>query len=307
MNSVVLKRRFLHHHCDVLFLQVNYSPDANARLPEHWVLKIRTHFEGTGEINFYQQASGAARLNYLPKAGACKSWETGESVLLLESLKESHKLMVTDEQVYNQLGWRPTRALLGQLLEALAGFHACWWNQPELELLKTDSPDNDEIFNKVRSFKNKMRSDDVLIKLVERGLADIPLYRKRAEALPVTLVHGDCFPWHFFLGRGGQSVKLFDFEFTSVHSPAYDLVSLLSYWRGNYLKMFRQYHDILVDRDVYGYDFEVLLEDIKLAIAAHILRSVQEWHRGCSEAMWKTRLTGLSHMLQAVDNHKSLT
>ena len=299
--SVVLKRRFLHHHSDILFLKVNYSPDADARLPEEWVLKVRTHFEGEAEIRFYQQAVQANRLNFLPRAGAFKAWPSGESVLLLESLKASHRLVVTDELVFNQRGWRPTSAMLRQLITTLAHFHSEWWNQPELKALYNNHQDYDEILARdVPAFKMKAGQDTLLEELVDRAVADIPGFIKRANEMPVTLIHGDCFPWHFFQGRSGEDVKLFDFEFSMIHSPAYDLVSLLSYWRGNYSRWFRQYHEALVSQQITGYSFEQLLEDINLAIAAHASRAVFDWHRGCSSALWQIKLTSLAKMSVAL-------
>lgn len=306
VNSVVLRHRFLHHHSDLIFLQVNYSSDADQRLPDQWVLKVRTHFEGDAEIRFYHQAAKANRLDFLPRAGAFKSWPSGESVLLLESLKVTHRLVVTDDQVFNQQGWRPTGGILQQLVSTLAQFHARWWNHSELGALKTQPWNYDDILRKdVPSFKNSMQSAADLMELVNRSIADISLFLKRADASSVTLMHGDCFPWHFFRSREGGDMKLFDFEYSTVHSPAYDLVSLLCYWHGNYLKVFWQYHDALVAGQVTDYGFEELLSDIRLAVAAHTLRAVKDWHRGCSEALWKNKMMGLLKILQVVDNHKS--
>lgn len=308
VSSVVLKRRFVHHHSDILFLQVHYSSNTEPKLPEHWVLKIRTHSEGVPEVRFYQQATSSKKHEYLPRAGAFKFWNSGESVLLLESLQNTHKLVVTDNQVFNQLGWRPTYAVLQQLIKTIARFHACWWNTPELSSLKSQPWDYDDILNhNVSPFKNKEQPGDAVMELLERAVRDIPLFVKRAEESQVTLVHGDCFPWHFFLGRAEEDVKLFDFEFSMVHSPAYDLVSLISYWQGDYLKWFRQYHYVLISEQIMDYGFDELLADIKLAIAAHTLRTVFDWHRGCSTALWKTKLTGLTKMYEIVDNHKSLS
>ena len=308
VTSVVLKHRYLHHHSDILFLKVNYSSDADARLPNEWILKIRTHFEGESEIRFYQQAAQSGRQNFLPKAGAFKSWPSGESVLLLDSLKATHRLMATDEQVFNQQGWRPTGATLNQLIKTLACFHSGWWNQPELAALKNTPWDYDDIiFRDVPAFKMKAEPEALLVELVDRAITDLPGFLERANETPITLTHGDCFPWHFFLERTGEGIKLFDFEFSAAHSPAYDLISLLSYWHGNYLKVFRQYHEILVLEQVNDYGFDELLMDIELAVAAHVLRSVQDWQRGCSEALWKNKMMGLLQMLQAVDNHKSLS
>ena len=302
VTSVVMRRRFVHHHSDILFLEVHYSSDTEPKLPGHWVLKIRTHSEGVSEVKFYQQATASRRTDYLPKAGAFKSWDSGESVLLLESLQGSHKLAVTDNQVFNQSGWRPSYAVLEDLIQAIAGFHGHWWNVPELKNHPQDY--NNILEHQLPSFKHKVQPDDRVMGLLKRAIDDIPLFLQRVDEPQITLVHGDCFPWHFFLERAGKDVRLFDFEFSMVHSPAYDLVSLLSYWQGDYLKWFRKYHDALVCGQVADYPFERLLADIKPAIAAHTLRSVFDWHRGCSQALWKTPLAGLSQMLQAVDNHE---
>ena len=306
VNSVVLRRRFLHHHSDLLFLQVNYSSDVDHRFPDQWVLKVRTHHEGDTEVRFYHQAAEANRLDFLPRAGAFKSWPSGESVLLLESLKGTHRLVVTDDQVFSQQGWRPTGGILQQLINTLARFHACWWNQSELETMKSQPWDYDDILIKnVPSFKNSVQSETHLMELVNDAIANIPLFLKRAEVSPVTLIHGDCFPWHFFRGREGDDMKLFDFEFSTVHSPAYDLVSLLCYWHGDCLKAFRKYYDVLVAGQVSDYRFEELLDDIRLAVAAHTLRAVQDWHRGCSDALWRNKMVGLLQMLKAVNNYKN--
>lgn len=306
VTSVVLKRRFVHHHSDILFLQAQNSCDIEPNLPEHWVLKIRTHFEGTSEVQFYQQAALSQKQEHLSRAGAFKLWDSGESVLLLENLQHTHKLVVTDNQVFNQFGWRPTCAVLEQLIQAIALFHGRWWNAPELSSLSFSPWNYEDILNRsLVHFKAKERPDDAVTALLEQAVHDISLFQHRTDQSQVTLVHGDCFPWHFFLGREGGDVKLFDFEFAMVHSPAYDLVSLLSYWQGDYLKWVRRYHDALVSAQVTDYSFNHLLADIKLAVSAHTLRVIFDWHRGCSEALWKPRLGGVLKILQAVDNHKS--
>lgn len=303
VSSVVLKRRFQHHHSNILFLHTGYSSDVVARLPNQWVLKIRTHSEGIVETEFFRQAVHSQRLNFLPSPGAYKSWDSGESVVLLENLKNTHKLVVTDQQVFNQCGWRPIRAVLELLVRALAQFHACWWNQPELEHLRIRSPDYDQnIATKMQLFKHQMHQEPELVKGVEWAKANVSQFFQRGSKSPVTLVHGDCYPWHFFLGRTENDVRLFDFEFAAVHSPAYDLVSLLSYWQGDYKRVFRQYHEHLVSEKIAGYEFDALMSDVKIAIAAHIIRSVQEWHRECSEALWKVKLNNLLQMQLVVDN-----
>ena len=318
IESIIVTQDTTHHHSRMVYLDIKYSDNTEGMFPAQWIMKIRENFEGVAEGRFYELSERTSRSGLLPESGFFKQWASGESVLLVENLKSGYQLAVTSDQVFSLKEWNPHPTVFNSILQALAIFHAHWWRAEELIrhpdifsqggwwgrnsdfLNDIETNPKSNWSNAISAFRYgvelKPRHNDLITQAIETR----DKIKTRLNTHPVTCAHGDCYPWHFFLSRTHTAVKLFDFEFVGINSPAHDLVSLLSYWQGDYREAFRLYHKALIENGVANYDFNELLDDVQLLIMAHSLMCVQDWRRGCSKNLWLGKLNGLIRMYETI-------
>lgn len=98
-------------------------------LPEAWAIEA-----GAKEVSFYRLVT--ARPDPLPMIVRCYAAEiedrTGDSFVLLEDLSATHQLALTRDQQHQAGENIPSDAVIAQVVGTLAGFHAAWWEHPQL-------------------------------------------------------------------------------------------------------------------------------------------------------------------------------
>ncbi len=114
----------------------------------------------------------------------------------------------------------------------------------------------------------------------------------------LTLCHGDCFLHHFWLANQPRGrALLFDFGNATVHSPVWDLVTLLS--TGNFadvnqcLNLYHQYQQG-------SQSLKSLREEFQMLALCQIWTVLAERERGAGELIWRTQLRNLLRFCDSV-------
>lgn len=118
---------------NVARLRLEYSPDADVRLPARLFLKAsrpdpnpELAASGLKEVAFYQTVAPRMPPGIVARCyDLARDPETRIFHLLLEDLAETH-FVVTEWPL------PPTREQCERIIETYARFHATWWNEPRL-------------------------------------------------------------------------------------------------------------------------------------------------------------------------------
>lgn len=115
-------------------LALRYTPDAPSSTPKKMFLKIQKNHEGKGEIDFYQYAaSDLSRLPMIPRCYVAEYSEaTGLSYCLVEDLLDTHFFVADRGPIIEKGANAFTVCQLEQMVAAVAGFHAYWWEDERL-------------------------------------------------------------------------------------------------------------------------------------------------------------------------------
>ena len=115
-------------------LELGYSDDAPGGAPTRLFLKISLHPEwGKEEVEFYRfvQDKRADLPMLVHCYDAAYSTEDGMSHLLLADLSATHFTPITKPQLLAG-DTMPSQQHLEQMVDAIAAFHAYWWEHPHL-------------------------------------------------------------------------------------------------------------------------------------------------------------------------------
>ena len=232
--------------------------------PAALFLKLGSGEAGANEILFYRWATvrPASELPMLVRCYAL-AWdpETGHSHLLLEGLSATHEPPVERAQAL-ALDGVPSDARLRRIIDALARFHAAWWEHPKLAEPTLRRPSfmvSEADFKRAASARAKdwaRLREDAEAKLPKRvvalyddltaGLEGLwPRHLAARFAAPAnrTLIHGDAYLGQWLLPREGgaaardeeapvpRQARLIDFDACSDSLGADDLVFLMAtFW-----------------------------------------------------------------------------
>jgi thiamine kinase-like enzyme len=298
-------------------LRLEYEGQS-AGAPNTIILK-NGHLDGAGrstyanrcEIAFYREVSSAASVGLAPRcfdvvdATDITAWH-----LLLEDLTNTH-FIATEWPL------PPTFAQCEMIVQALARFHALWWDSPHLGASIGIWHDADAFDRRLQKFAETLAhftdrfGEFIPIerrKLYERLLDHAPLLLARYHShRNLTIVHGDAHPWNFFLPmRGGcENVRLIDWENWSIESATDDLAYMMAMlWypdRRRRLEkpLLDRYHAELLAQGVTSYDREMLGNDYRLSVLWLITRPVWQAMSNIAPRVW---WNNLERIMLAVDD-----
>lgn len=311
-------------------LTLTYSSDAPDNAPTHLLLK-RSLPEawaieaGAREVAFYRLV--AARPDSLPMIVRCYAAEiddrTGHSVVLLDDLSATHRAAFERHQLLEAGQNVPTDAVITQVLDALAGFHAAWWEHPKLgQSGAGPGPGHRDrvAWDRYMERRAKAWSDliaaegewfpDDLRRLYDHALARVPLLWQRilgprlADHHAVTLTHGDAYFANFLSPRhpADDRTYIIDWQSPEMHVGASDLVTMIcTFWTSEQRRaenreerMLRRYHAILIAHGVSNYPWEALRADYKLGLIEWLLQPVQDAADGASRDYWWPKMQCLA-------------
>jgi thiamine kinase-like enzyme len=265
---------------------------------------------GLQEVEFYSRVAPATRSPLFLRCfeahwdAASEQWH-----LLLEDLADTHAIATI---------WPlpPTEAQCEMIVDALARFHAAWWDNPRLG-------------GSIGTWRDEAASAAMLQDLGARfarfavRLGDVlprerrALYERLLEVGPrllgryhthrdVTLIHGDAHAWNVFMPRtGGDDVRLFDWDSWRIGVAASDLAYLMAlHWypdrrRRLERRLLDRYHSTLLEQGVGGYDRNALDEDYRWAALWQITTPVWQATYDIPAVIWWNHM---ERIMLAVDD-----
>jgi len=233
------------------------------------------------EVRFYLDLAPQAGMD-VPRAYFAKYDATvGQSVILLEDLQGGE----FGDQV---VGATPEQVALG--IDAIATFHARWWESPDLAAYPWITSGIETIRQPIQ-----LMYEGVWRTAIERFghlfpddiRALIPDFGRRTMAAlddmksgPETLCHGDYRPDNLFFGGNERPLVVCDWQGPGrgpgVIDAAYFITGSLSPAdrRAHEGELLRRYHAHLLEGGVSGYSFEQLMEDYRGYFAGVIAGAV---------------------------------
>jgi hypothetical protein len=275
-------------------LEISYSADAPPEAPQSLFVKLGSR---RIEVDFYQAIVPAMPDSPAPRCYAAGfSPETGRSYLLFDDLSATHTVPEGDLP--------PSLADTERLVDALARFHAHWWQHPRLR------SDIAEIAEDVPAYVAGVAQEafagfvDLLgdrlsaqrRQIYERIFAAWPLpalVARRAAGQHTTLVHGDTHYWNFLAPRdpAAEQVRIIDWAVWHIGVGPSDLAYMIAlFWfperRARMEQdLVRRYHSRLIAQGVAGYSWEQCWLDYRTALIFHLFWPIF-WHRYLPQSIW---------------------
>ena len=314
----------------IAHLTLTYTAMAPPAAPRQVLLKLNADGDGEHEVAFYRLvAELAAPLPMLvPCYAAAYDPASGASHILLADLSATHAAPVTRAQVLSGAGL-PSDAHLAGIVDALARFHAYWWEHPRLGQGATAVRG---WYTDAAAYAAHVRRREAnwaafsgsvgagfpadLRALYTRVLARLPalwepyLAPRVTACRQLTLSNGDCYFAQFLcpIAAGGPTY-IVDFQDVSANFAPYDLVYLFAtFWTpaqrhegGREARLLRRYHAELCAAGVRGYPWEQLLLDYRLMILFMIFDPVWNQTAGSPESYWWPKLQCLTAAFNDLD------
>ena len=295
-------------------LEVVYSGDTPLRsLPAHLLLKLaaRPGFEtGDREVAFYQVIAPAMQ-TMLPRdelpfvrcyaAARAASGETGRSYVLLEDLFATH---YGTDPALPPLRWQGE-----QIMDALAGLHAFWWEHPRLGKDIGSSYTAESIQSLLAAAQINLgafrdfvgdRVPPARQKVFEKICSDWPPFRARRliEGKGITVVVRDAHAGNFLFPSDPASdrVRITNWHYWRLDTGTDDLAYMMAaHWfperRARLEKrLLERYCGALSLNGVEDYDFDTCWTDYRASIIRVLLCLVGGWRAGRAPSIWWDRV-----------------
>ena len=289
------------------YLRVAYDLAGETGLPEELFMKIykpglNQELIGHKEVQFYNLFPAIMpEISVVPCFAANEDPETGRAFVLMADVSQTHYSLVVEDRLCN-------RAQLELLLQALARFHAYWWDHPRLgqgigEFVSRKSfhdyiTDLETRFQAFMDYPdNNVTPDRELI--FRKIFANWEmLYNRLQEKRHLTLVHGDANPLGNVLYPNEQLQRqayLIDWNYWQIDLAARDVAYaiILTFYPNQRTKfemeVLKHYHDWLEEYGVNGYRFANFWNDYRLAVISNLLVPVIWCSWGISPEFWWPR------------------
>jgi hypothetical protein len=269
---------------------------------KHLTLPIGIWKHGEHEVRFYREVAPLTSAGLLPRCFDMH-WdaETSDWYLLLEDLKDSHRVVST--------GWPlpPPLAECEAVVRALARFHATWWDDPRLGISVGRWADPAEAGPARQGFADQVarfsdRLGDLLSaerrKLYERLIENWDRLGARYHThRNMTIVHGDAHVWNCFLPNSdAEQARLFDWDTWRPDTATDDLAYMMAlHWypdarRSRERHLLDVYHAELQARGVSGYDRQALQDDYRLSVLWTTATPVWQCAGNIPPIIWSSHL-----------------
>jgi hypothetical protein len=315
-------------------LTVTYSADAPANAPRALFLKRNIPAAwaveaGRVEVAFYRaMAPHATHLPMLIPIYAALVDETREaSTLLMLDVSATHAPPLTGDDLRSGNSI-PSDAQLGQMIDALAGFHAYWRQRPELgdEFIVTPWASDEGVFAahaarrqaewaRFIAAEGDWFADD-LRAFYEREIARFPqlwqngLGERMTSKRDLTLTHGDCYFSQFLCPQPGVSAPsyLVDFQGACADLPGWDLIHMFAFcWTRDQRRSgdreqraLRRYHAALLANGANDCSWNELLAIYRIALTFGLFYPVWDETNGSPRSYW---LPKLRNIVAAYEDH----
>ncbi|HEY8326420.1 MAG TPA: hypothetical protein VIG77_18140 [Ktedonobacterales bacterium] len=321
-------------------LTLTYSNDAPADAPRQLFLKRNLATEwaveaGRDEALFYQAM--AAHRDRLPMLIPCYVALIDEarsaSTLLMPDVSATHASPLgRDDQISETALAVPDAPALDQAIDALAGFHAAWWQRPELgqgsaapfalyPLYGDAAQFAAHVERRRGEWEQFIATEGAwfpadLRAIYESALTRLPLLweeglgERMTTRRGLTLTHGDCYLSQFLCPRSRvvAPTYLVDFQGSYANLVGEDLVHMFAFWwtreqrreGDREMRSLRRYHDGLLAGNVRDYSWNDLLAEYRRGLTLMLFFPIWDETNGSAQSYW---LPKLHNIVAAYQDH----
>jgi thiamine kinase-like enzyme len=276
----------------IVLLKLCYSDDAPSTAPTRLFLKFpsaQSLSNGKKEVQFYTDIASEVADLVVRCYDAVYSEEANSFHLLMEDLSPTHFS-------HPPSVLPPSKAQTEQIVDALACFHAYWWDHPRLGRdigpLPTEASLEEEMAWTKRAFASFVdflgdRLSDNRRKIYERVLAAfLPVQLKRLSGgNHLTLIHGDLHIGNFLYPRDPvqDTLRIIDWKSWRVTIGASDMAHMMAvFWfpeRRAQLEheLLKRYYNRLLERGVKAYTWKACWYDYRFAVIDHLFYPIWQW------------------------------
>jgi hypothetical protein len=293
-------------------------------LPVEWAQRA-----GGREVAFYEMVAALPDhpAMIVPCYDAAYDAQSGNSHLLLQDLSDSHVVPVERAKQITLADNLPSATHLTQAVDALARFHAFWWQNPRLGTgaarigawwsdeshVATETQRRRHAWTEMLTHDKEILPPQ-LVGIMARVLDGLmPLWQRYMQPRlathnTLTLTHGDAYLANFLCPRPGQpgNAYIIDWQSPEVYLGASDLVTMCAtFWTREQraegereLNVLRHYHRTLQENGVSGYAWEDLVRDYQLSLVDWLLVPLQDRLDGAGKDYWWPKLQCLIHAFE---------
>jgi hypothetical protein len=289
-------------------------------IPEAWAQRA-----GAREVAFYELV--ATLPDHPPVVAHCYDCAydpaSGNSHLLLHDLSATHVVALERDDQLKPGENLPSAIRLAQAIDALARFHAYWWQHPLLGtgIAAIGAWCSDEEHYAAETVRRQRAWDDLLahesdwlptqyVALYEQILSNLmPLWHRHtepkiAQRTNFTLTHGDAYLANMLCPKPGVAGNgvIIDWQSPEAYRGASDLVTICAtFWtraqraeEDRELNVLRHYHRTLQAHGVRDYHWEDLVLDYQIALIEWLLVPLQDRLDGAGKDYWWPKMQCLA-------------
>jgi hypothetical protein len=305
VEAVRIELQFETAFSRLTFLDATYSADAPGGLPRSLVVKrfltpTRAVNDRSGEAAFYLRLAPREPTPALVRCVAAFEENEGTpEILILEDLRATHD--------HPRWPLPPSVTQSRAAIEALADFHAQWWESPALGNEIGGLHTEDSLTRMVRGIGASLPAffdavGDALTSEARRVLervfsSTLRPWLRIIEPRALTVVHGDAHTWNFLFPRSGNGATfLIDWQLWHIDVGARDLAFFMAlHWSPDRRReleqtMLRSYHERIVAHHGIAYPFNELLLDYRRCVVRNLTIPILFWRRGMKPEGWWHRL-----------------
>lgn len=280
----------------VSHLHLTWAEGTKARIPRRMFLKLS---DFRREVDFYRTVVPAMQAT--PLILDCYDAEydaaAGAAHLLLEDVTSTH--------MPSAMTLPPSTPRYETLINALAQFHAAWWDHPRIydDIGGLAGDIHDTTLTRARDglpgfldFMGDRMSDErrAAFKRVFERWPPRPFRERMANGKGLTIIHGDAHAWNFLYPRdpGTHQVRILDWALWQVGLATHDLAYMIAmhdfpdYRARMERPLVRHYYDRLVQLGVEDYSWDDCWLDYRLSAIHNLFFPVYHWVVKGDPALW---------------------
>lgn len=302
-------------------LRVTYSDVGIARkMPESLILKVyhAGYANADKEVTFYNRVLPTMRERYgnadlFVVEGYDAYYDVGEdqSHVLIEAMSNRFKKHFEPTP--------PTKRHMTQIADALAKFHAYWWNDERLGdtmgIALTEEKINKRLDKQRATFETFLSDGSIVLQSRQREILEIvagKMPSKRKQRLidgdALTLIHNHLTPDNFLYSH--NACRILDWKSWQLGMGVEDLATMIPfYWDARKRKFeeprfLKRYWGELFRLGVKDYSYDQMMLDYRVSIGLKLGELIGTWHKDQWKKgkwyLWDTIVMGM----QAFDDFK---
>lgn len=277
-------------------LRLEFAEGTQANVPRRLFLKLS---DFRREVDFYRTIVPSMKAT--PLILNCYDAEydadTGAAHLLLEEVSATHRPSAETLP--------PSTPRYEMLINALAQFHATWWDHPRIygDIGELAGDIHETTLARARDglrgffdFMGDRMSDErrAIFKRVFERWPPRHYYERMARGKGLTIIHDDAHAWNFLYPRDPEShrVRILDWAMWQVGLATNDLAYMIAmhdfpdYRSRMERPLLRTYYDRLVSLGVEGYTWDDCWLDYRLSAIHNLFFPVYHWVVEGDPALW---------------------